>query len=101
MGSLDKASNTGISFEDYLGLMTCLVDWADSYDSKDWNRLRKCSAPTLRVRKKPSLTLCSNLPPLFLLLQHVSPTRILIPLTDRLPIFPIQAPRSDAGRRVP
>ncbi|KAI1108316.1 Scytalone dehydratase [Nemania sp. NC0429] len=43
------AGENAISFEDYLGLMTCLVDWADSYDSKDWARLRKCIAPTLRI----------------------------------------------------
>ena len=34
---------------DYLGLNACLVEWADSYDTKDWDRLRKCIAPTLRV----------------------------------------------------
>ena len=34
---------------DYLGLTTCLFEWADSYDSKDWDRLAKCIAPTLRV----------------------------------------------------
>ncbi|KAI1659575.1 scytalone dehydratase [Daldinia decipiens] len=38
-----------ISFEDYLGLQACLVEWADSYDTKDWNRLRECIAPTLRI----------------------------------------------------
>jgi hypothetical protein len=47
--TLDWVPDSTISFEDYLGLMTCLVDWADSYDTKDWNRLRKCIAPTLRV----------------------------------------------------
>ncbi|KAI0166153.1 Scytalone dehydratase [Xylariaceae sp. FL1272] len=41
--------NGNITFEDYLGLTTCLVEWADSYDSKDWKRLRKCIAPTLRI----------------------------------------------------
>src|SRR3954462_3856812 len=34
---------------DFLGLNTCLYEWADSYDSKDWERLSKCIAPTLRV----------------------------------------------------
>jgi scytalone dehydratase len=34
---------------DYLGLNAALYEWADSYDSKDWDRLRKCIAPTLRV----------------------------------------------------
>jgi len=38
-----------ISFEDYLGLNACLYEWADSYDSKDWKRLEKCIAPTLRI----------------------------------------------------
>ncbi|KAF4856122.1 Scytalone dehydratase [Colletotrichum siamense] len=39
-----------ITFDDYLGLTACLFEWADSYDSKDWDRLRKCIAPELRVR---------------------------------------------------
>jgi hypothetical protein len=34
---------------DFLGLNNCLYEWADSYDSKDWARLEKCIAPTLRV----------------------------------------------------
>ena len=34
---------------DYLGLTEAAFEWADSYDSKDWDRLRKCIAPTLRV----------------------------------------------------
>jgi scytalone dehydratase len=38
-----------ISFHDYLGLSDALYEWADSYDSKDWERLRKCIAPTLRI----------------------------------------------------
>jgi len=38
-----------ITFEDYLGLQSCLYEWADSYDAKDWTRLSKCIAPTLRV----------------------------------------------------
>jgi len=38
-----------ISFEDYLGLTAALFEWADSYDSKDWERLSKCIAPTLRI----------------------------------------------------
>jgi hypothetical protein len=27
-----------------------LFEWADSYDAKDWERLSKCIAPTLKVR---------------------------------------------------
>jgi len=38
-----------ISFQDFLGLNTCLYEWADSYDSKDWARLSRCIAPTLRI----------------------------------------------------
>jgi hypothetical protein len=38
-----------LTVTDFLGLNTCLYEWADSYDSKDWDRLRKCIAPTLRV----------------------------------------------------
>jgi Scytalone dehydratase len=42
---------------DYLGLNTCLFEWADSYDAKDWERLSKCIAPTLKVRKiQPDLS---------------------------------------------
>ncbi|KAI2636497.1 Scytalone dehydratase [Hypomontagnella submonticulosa] len=43
------ATSTNIAFEDYLGIQACLVEWADSYDTKDWERLRKCIAPTLRI----------------------------------------------------
>ncbi|KAL8772820.1 MAG: hypothetical protein Q9209_002165 [Squamulea sp. 1 TL-2023] len=45
MGSLP----TEISFSDYLSLNATLYEWADSYDSKDWPRLRACIAPTLRI----------------------------------------------------
>ncbi|KAF2720446.1 Scytalone dehydratase [Polychaeton citri CBS 116435] len=31
------------------GCMAAVFEWADSYDSKDWDRLRKCIAPTLRI----------------------------------------------------
>ncbi|KAH8910345.1 Scytalone dehydratase [Coniochaeta sp. PMI_546] len=46
MGSLQ---NDQITFEDFLGLSAAAFEWADSYDSKDWDRLRKCIAPTLRI----------------------------------------------------
>jgi len=32
-----------------MGCQTACFEWADSYDSKDWKRLEKCIAPTLRV----------------------------------------------------
>ena len=38
-----------ISFSDYLGLNAALFEWAESYDSKDWARLRACVAPTMRI----------------------------------------------------
>ncbi|KAE9964531.1 hypothetical protein BLS_008252 [Venturia inaequalis] len=38
-----------ITFEDFLGLNTCLYDWAASYDTKDWKRLETVIAPTLRI----------------------------------------------------
>ncbi|MBE3049536.1 hypothetical protein IMZ48_44970, partial [Candidatus Bathyarchaeota archaeon] len=40
--------NLGTDGLDYLGLNAALYEWADSYDSKDWDRLRRCIAPTLR-----------------------------------------------------
>ncbi|CAK7266038.1 Scytalone dehydratase [Sporothrix epigloea] len=43
------AKHADISFQDYLGLLTAAYEWADSYDAKDWARLRRCIAPTLRI----------------------------------------------------
>ena len=31
------------------GCMAAVFEWAESYDSKDWKRLEKCIAPTLRI----------------------------------------------------
>jgi hypothetical protein len=39
---------------EYLGCSEAAFEWADSYDSKDWDRLRKCIAPTLRVCPPPN-----------------------------------------------
>ncbi|KAL8783800.1 MAG: hypothetical protein Q9195_009282, partial [Heterodermia aff. obscurata] len=33
----------------YLGLNAALYEWAESYDSKDWDRLAGCIAPTMRI----------------------------------------------------
>ncbi|KAF3407934.1 putative scytalone dehydratase [Talaromyces pinophilus] len=41
--------NLDISFQDFLELSKVVFDWADSYDSKDWDRLRGIIAPTLTV----------------------------------------------------
>jgi hypothetical protein len=49
-----KADPNNITFDDYLGLNHALFEWADSYDAKDWARLSRCIAPTLRVRPLPS-----------------------------------------------
>jgi len=44
-----KADPNNITFDDYLGLNHALFEWADSYDAKDWARLSRCVAPTLRI----------------------------------------------------
>ncbi|KAI1328249.1 putative scytalone dehydratase [Xylariaceae sp. FL0255] len=36
-------------YEDVLGCQAAVYEWAESYDSKDWQRLANCIAPTLRV----------------------------------------------------
>ncbi|KAF2238269.1 putative scytalone dehydratase [Viridothelium virens] len=36
-------------YEDILGCQATLYEWAESYDTKDWDRLSKCIAPTLRI----------------------------------------------------
>ncbi|KKY32157.1 putative scytalone dehydratase [Diaporthe ampelina] len=48
MGSNSESSDE-ITFSDYLGLNAALFEWAESYDSKDWKRLSRCIAPTLRI----------------------------------------------------
>jgi hypothetical protein len=34
---------------DVLGCQAAAFEWAESFDSKDWDRLFKCLAPTLHV----------------------------------------------------
>lgn len=34
---------------DVMGCQAALFEWADSYDAKDWARLRECVAPSLMV----------------------------------------------------
>ncbi|OTA95475.1 hypothetical protein M434DRAFT_393708 [Hypoxylon sp. CO27-5] len=36
-------------FEDVVGCQAALYEWAESYDTKDWDRLSKCIASTLRI----------------------------------------------------
>ncbi|KAI9814064.1 MAG: centractin- actin- protein of the dynactin complex [Pycnora praestabilis] len=38
-----------ITFDDWLALSELTFEWGDSYDTKDWNRLREILAPTLMV----------------------------------------------------
>ncbi|OQO01954.1 Scytalone dehydratase [Cryoendolithus antarcticus] len=38
-----------ISLEEMQGCMAAVYEWAASYDTKDWDRLALCIAPTLRV----------------------------------------------------
>ena len=38
-----------MDFSDVLGCQAALYEWAESYDTKDWNRLSRCIAPELRV----------------------------------------------------
>ncbi|KKA17756.1 Scytalone dehydratase [Rasamsonia emersonii CBS 393.64] len=37
------------TFEEVTACQRALFEWADSYDTKDWERLKKCVAPTLRI----------------------------------------------------
>ncbi|KAI9730420.1 MAG: centractin- actin- protein of the dynactin complex [Cirrosporium novae-zelandiae] len=41
--------NLDISFKDYLELNKVVFDWGDSFDTKDWKRLRGIIAPTMLV----------------------------------------------------
>jgi hypothetical protein len=34
---------------DVVGCQAALYEWAESFDSKDWDRLSKCLAPSLYV----------------------------------------------------
>ncbi|KAF2758797.1 hypothetical protein EJ05DRAFT_364425 [Pseudovirgaria hyperparasitica] len=45
----DQPGKLGISIDDLLGLQAACFEWADSYDAKDWERLSRCIAPTLRI----------------------------------------------------
>ncbi|KAL8766421.1 MAG: hypothetical protein Q9209_006797 [Squamulea sp. 1 TL-2023] len=44
-----EVSASRITFEDYLSLSEITFEWGDSYDAKDWQRLRAILAPTLLV----------------------------------------------------
>jgi len=40
---------TVLSHAEMQGCMAAVFEWADAYDTKDWKRLSKCIAPTLRI----------------------------------------------------
>ncbi|KAF9883868.1 hypothetical protein FE257_002711 [Aspergillus nanangensis] len=42
-------AKTMIPYEDFVALQRVVFDWADSYDAKDWDRLRSIIAPDLTV----------------------------------------------------
>ncbi|KAL5051900.1 Scytalone dehydratase [Aspergillus fruticulosus] len=50
-------------FEDITGCQAALFEWAESYDSKDWDRLKQCIAPFLRIDYRAFLNkLWENMP---------------------------------------
>ncbi|KAL4945513.1 putative scytalone dehydratase [Aspergillus oleicola] len=48
MGSL----GSDISFDEYLACSELTFEWADSYDTKDWDRLASILAPTVKIHYK-------------------------------------------------
>ncbi|PSR79726.1 scytalone dehydratase-like protein [Coniella lustricola] len=62
---------------DYLGLSTALFEWADSYDAKDWERLSKCIAPTIRVDYRSFLNKLWEAMPAAEFLSMISDTTVL------------------------
>ncbi|KAK0759547.1 hypothetical protein N5P37_007735 [Trichoderma harzianum] len=38
-----------ISISDYLSIRNVAFEWAESYDTKDWGRLKECLAPSVRL----------------------------------------------------
>ncbi|KAK5991672.1 Scytalone dehydratase PfmaJ [Cladobotryum mycophilum] len=41
--------STDITLLDYLDICNVAFEWAESYDTKDWERLRRCLAPSIRL----------------------------------------------------
>ncbi|KAK2594653.1 hypothetical protein QQS21_007629 [Conoideocrella luteorostrata] len=41
------------TYEDVAGCQHVLFEWAESYDTKDWDRLAKSIAPTLHIDYRP------------------------------------------------
>ncbi|KAL6800777.1 Scytalone dehydratase [Trichoderma sp. SZMC 28013] len=40
---------TDISIQDYLSINNLAFEWAESYDTKDWGRLKESLAPSIRL----------------------------------------------------
>lgn len=78
---------------DYLSLSEITFEWGDSYDDKDWMRLRAILAPTLMVRHSFVQTLSSNER------SHATPTDTL---ATKGGLLPSERTRLvlDAGRRI-
>ncbi|MCJ1446843.1 MAG: hypothetical protein MMC23_007350 [Stictis urceolatum] len=41
--------STDITLSDYIDIRNVAFEWAESYDTKDWERLRACLAPSVRL----------------------------------------------------
>ncbi|KAF3770600.1 Scytalone dehydratase complexed with tight-binding inhibitor Carpropamid [Cryphonectria parasitica EP155] len=76
MGSKPNISDE-ITFPDYLELNAALFEWADSYDAKDWERLSKCIAPTIRVDYRSFLDKIWEAMPASEFLAMISDTSVL------------------------
>ena len=60
------------------GCMAACFEWAESYDSKDWKRLEKCIAPTLRIDYRSFLNKIWEAMPAEEFVQMVSPQTLFI-----------------------
>ncbi|UKZ94641.1 uncharacterized protein TrAFT101_009496 [Trichoderma asperellum] len=49
MVTIEITMDTDISLQDYLAIRNIAFEWAESYDTKDWDRLQKCLAPSVRL----------------------------------------------------
>ncbi|KAJ9142408.1 Scytalone dehydratase [Pleurostoma richardsiae] len=68
-----------LSFSDVLGCQTALYEWAESYDTKDWDRLSKCIAPTLYIDYRSFLNKLWEAMPAEEFIGMVSSERVLGP----------------------
>ncbi|EXJ56424.1 scytalone dehydratase [Cladophialophora yegresii CBS 114405] len=73
MASKDKL----ISWEDYQGCLRAYWEWAESYDSKDWERLRKIVAPTVRIDYRSFLNKLWEAMPADAFIEMISDKKVL------------------------